>query len=47
MEDLRESNKIAFQLDKVYKYNLDNFIEYYSYEECELDEDDERVDSPC
>jgi len=34
-------------MDKVYQFNLDNYIDYYSYDECAIDSDDERyADSP-
>jgi len=34
-------------MDKVYQFNLDNYIDYYNYEECTIDSDDERyADSP-
>ena len=41
--DVREINKKAFQLQKIYKYNLEPFIEYYNFDECEklMSEDNE------
>lgn len=33
--DVREINKKAFQLRRIFKYNLEPFIKYYDFEECE------------
>ena len=39
-EDLRDSVEAAFCLDKIIrddKYSFEEFIDYYDYEECELE----------
>ncbi len=33
--DVREINKKAFQLRRIFKFNLEPFIKYYDFEECE------------
>jgi len=39
--DLRECNRQAFQLEKVNKFNMDNFIHFYEYNEIEGNLSDE------
>ena len=39
LDDLREPLKEIFGFDKIsQEYNFDEFIEYYDYEECELEQ---------
>ena len=41
-DDLREPIDAAFCLEELYssdKYNFDSFIEYYDYEDCEVEQD--------
>jgi CTD small phosphatase-like protein 2 len=35
VEDVREYNNKAFSLRKIFKTNLEPFIQYYDFEECE------------
>ena len=34
-DDLPKANERNFRLKEISSYNLDNFIDYYDYEECE------------
>ena len=40
-DDMREACKMAFNMEQVYKFNLDNCIQYYDYDECDKDDDEE------
>ena len=47
--DVREINKKAFQLRRIFRFNLEPFIKYYDFEECERllqEEDLKKDDSP-
>ena len=38
-EDVRDMLKVAFSLEDINNYNLDEFIQYYDYEECEIEQE--------
>ncbi len=42
-DDMREVNKQIFRFSELFKYQFENFIDYYDYEECEkiMEEDDD------
>lgn len=40
-EDLRVPNRQAFKMEQVYKFNLDKYIQYYDYDQCDEKSDDE------
>lgn len=44
-EDLRSPNKAAFKMEQIYKFNMDNFIQYYEYALCDEKSDDEYSDN--
>lgn len=44
-DDLRTPNKAAFKMEQIYKFNMDNFIQYYEYELCDEKSDDEYSDN--
>ena len=49
VEDVREYNNKAFSLRKIFKTNLEPFIQYYDFEECEKmlqEEDYKKEESP-
>lgn len=43
-DDLRVPNRAAFKMEQVYKFNLDNYIQYYDYDLCDQHSDDEYSD---
>ena len=44
-EDLRVPNRHAFKMEQVYKFNLDKYIQYYDYDQCDGKSDDEYSDN--
>ena len=40
-EDMRVLNRQAFKMEQVYQFKLDKYIQYYNYELCEEQSDDE------
>lgn len=49
VHDVREINRKAFQLGKIFKTDLEPFIKYYDFEECERllqEEDFKKENSP-
>ena len=44
-DDLRQPNKAAFKMEQVYKFNLENYIQYYDYDLCDEKSDDEYSDN--
>lgn len=43
-EDMRILNRAAFRMDQIYRFKLDNYIQYYDYDLCEENSDDEYSD---
>ena len=43
-DDVRDVNRELFSLEKVYKFNLDNFIHHYTYEDDSYGEEDDEED---
>ena len=43
-DDLRVANRKLFKMEQVYKFNVENFIQYYEYEEGMRDSSDEEID---
>lgn len=44
-DDLRVPNRHAFKMEQVYKFNLDKYIQYYDYDQCDEKSDDEYSDN--
>jgi len=44
-DDLRVPNRAAFKMEQVYKFNLENFIQYYDYDLCDEHSDEEYSDN--
>lgn len=41
---MRVLNKRAFKMDQIYRFKLDNYIQYYDYDLCEENSEDEYSD---
>ena len=44
-DDLRKVNREAFKMEQVYQFNLDKFINYYDYDQCNEKSGDEYSDN--